>query len=158
MNTQRQIEARATYADGSIENITGAVTSWTSSNPAIATISAAGVLTGFAPGVVDLSVTFAGLSATWDLHVFQSIYRPPGLDTLTGYVREQTAIGPVDVPDADVQVVGGTASGRTVRSDNSGFFRIEGLPSGGLHWRSAGADMRRPTCRSANWAARSKWV
>jgi uncharacterized protein YjdB len=40
------------------------VTSWTSSNPSIATISPTGVLTGFAPGVVDVSATFAGFRAT----------------------------------------------------------------------------------------------
>jgi len=127
MNTQRQIEARATYADGSIKDITGAVTSWASSNPSIAPISKSGVLTGFAPGAVDISATFAGFRATWDLHVFQSVFRPPALDTLTGYVREQTALGIVEVPDADVEVVGGTANGRVVRAISGGFFRIEGL-------------------------------
>lgn len=132
VNTQRQIEARATYADGSIKDITGAVTSWTSSNPSIAPISKTGVLTGVAPGVVDISATIAGFRATWDLHVFQSVYRPPALDTLTGYVRAQTAFGTVEVPDAEVEVVGGTSNGRVVRANSGGFFRIEGLEAAGF--------------------------
>ena len=132
VNTQRQIEARATYADGSNTDITGAVTSWTSSNPSIAPISKTGVLTGFAPGATDISVTFAGFRATWDLHVFQSVFRPPALDTLTGYVREQTALGTVEVSDADVEVVGGASNGRVVRAISGGFFRIEGLQAAGF--------------------------
>jgi hypothetical protein len=132
INAQRQILAQATYADGAIRDITGAVTSWTSSNPSIATISPTGVLTGFAPGVVDVSATFAGLRATWDLHVSQSIFRPPGLDTLTGYVQEQTSIGSVEVPNASIEIIGGTSNGRVVQANLSGFFRIEGLQGAGF--------------------------
>ena len=132
INTQRQILAQATYTDGSIKEITSAVTSWTSSNPSIATISQTGILTGFAPGTVDVSATFAGFRANWDLHVSQSVTRPPGLDTLTGYIGEQTSIGLVEIPYANIEIVGGTANGRVVQANSSGFFRIEGLHAAGF--------------------------
>jgi hypothetical protein len=132
VNWQRQLEARATYADGSTKDITGAVTSWTSSNPSIAAITTTGVLTGVAPGTTDISVTFAGFRATWDLDVVQSVFRPPALDTLTGHVREQTPLGKVDVLYADVEVIGGPSNSRVVRSESGNFFRIEGLTAAGF--------------------------
>ena len=127
INTQRQIEARATYSDGSIKDVTTAVTSWTSSKPAIAPVSSTGVVSGLAPGDFEITATYAGVGASWGLHVFQSAFRPPKADEVTGFVREQTGLGPIDLWRADVEVIGGAANGRVVQTSTGGNFRIDGL-------------------------------
>jgi uncharacterized protein YjdB len=50
-----QITARAAYTDGSVANVQGTAT-WTSSNPAVATV-AGGLVTGVSPGQVTIAAT-----------------------------------------------------------------------------------------------------
>jgi hypothetical protein len=132
INTQRQIEGRATYSDGSIKDITSAVTSWKSSNPAIAPISSTGVVSGLAPGNFDITGAYGGVEASWGLYVFQSPFRPPAADEVTGFVKEVTGLGPIDLWRADVEVIGGDANGRVVQTNTGGLFRIDGLRAAGF--------------------------
>jgi Big-like domain-containing protein len=128
---ERQIEARATYADGTITDITTAVTSWTSSNPKIATISNTGVVKGLAIGASEISATYAGMKATLELHVGEN-FGPAFPDEVVGYVKELTVFGPVDIAHAEVEIVGGSGDGRKVLTDTSGLFRLVGLQSPGF--------------------------
>ena len=132
INTQKQMEARATYSDGSIKDVSSAVTSWRSSNPAIAPISSSGVVTGLAPGYSEIAVAYGGLEGSVRLEVYQSPLRPPAADEVTGYVREITALGPIDLWPAEVEVIGGPANGRKVQTTWGGIFRITGLQAAGF--------------------------
>ncbi len=63
-NATRQFTATATLTDGSQQNITAAAaTTWTSSVPANATISAAGLATGVAVGTTQISATSGGVTS-----------------------------------------------------------------------------------------------
>ncbi|MEZ5289732.1 MAG: Ig-like domain-containing protein [Vicinamibacterales bacterium] len=52
-----QLTATAQYSDSTTDTVTGQAT-WTSSNPAVATVSATGLLTGVKTGTVDVTATF----------------------------------------------------------------------------------------------------
>lgn len=56
-----QATAVARLANGSDQDVTGA-TSWISSNPTVATISAAGTITGQGPGRTEIRGTYQGVS------------------------------------------------------------------------------------------------
>ena len=131
ISTERQIEARATYADGSIKDITSDITAWRSSNLGVATISSAGVVKGLAAGDFTVSGSYQGLEATWGLYVFMptSYVRP---DEVVGWVQERTVNGPVAIPGAELEVIGGVSHGRTFLADLGGFFRIGGLGTPGF--------------------------
>jgi hypothetical protein len=117
------------YSDGSTRDITSFMKSWTSSNPEIATISATGVVTGLAPGKFRVSATYWGLEAAWEMHVFQSPYRPPEPNEVTGRVRGANGEGSIEVWPAEVEVVSGPSVGRRVETIFGGFFRLDGLQS-----------------------------
>jgi uncharacterized protein YjdB len=59
----QQLVATATYSNGSMVDVTSRVT-WSSSNSLVATVSAAGVVTGRREGTVSIGCTLAALSAT----------------------------------------------------------------------------------------------
>jgi hypothetical protein len=131
-NEAKQIQARATYSDGSTKDVTSAVTSWKSSKPAIASISSTGVVSALAPGTFDITASFGGLEGSLSLIIFPSVFEPPAADEVTGYVREITALGPVDLRLAEVEVQGGPATGRKVQTTSGGIFRIGGLQAAGF--------------------------
>jgi uncharacterized protein YjdB len=62
--TSVQLTATGTFADGTTQNLTSVAT-WTSSNPAIATVSRnGGVVTGVAPGTVNVTAAFNGIGGS----------------------------------------------------------------------------------------------
>jgi hypothetical protein len=132
INTDRQIEMRATYSDGSHRDVTSAATSWRSSNPNVATISDKGVVRGLAEGKFEISASYEGLQATWGMYVEVNPYRDAAADEVIGYVRELTANGEVYIWRAEVEVVGGASNGRKVLTDTGGLFRIGGLQAPGF--------------------------
>lgn len=145
-NIERQIEARATYSDGSIRDVTTAVTSWRSSNPKIATISSTGVVRGVVAGDFEISATYEGMEATWGLYVLADVLGPVGPDEVVGYVQELTVNGLVPIHRAEVEIVGGPSDGRKVLTlYGSGFFRLVGLQSAGFELivREAGYSTKR---------------
>ncbi|SDI41165.1 Ig-like domain (group 2) [Sinosporangium album] len=58
-----QLAATATYPDTATRNVTAAA-AWSTSNPAIATVSAAGLVTGVAAGTATITATYATLTDT----------------------------------------------------------------------------------------------
>jgi regulation of enolase protein 1 (concanavalin A-like superfamily) len=60
--------ATGTYSDGSTQNLTGQVT-WTSSNPAVAAISSAGLATAQSTGTTTFSAALSGVTGTATLTV-----------------------------------------------------------------------------------------
>lgn len=64
--------------------------SWTSSNPSVASVSSAGVVTGVAPGTVTITVTMPGFTGTPETASVTVVPAPPDW-TLTGNLFHQTA-------------------------------------------------------------------
>jgi Bacterial Ig-like domain (group 2) len=92
ISRQRQLEVRASYRDGSSEDVTAEATGWKSSNPSIASVSPTGVVSGLTAGNFEITASYGGLDATWGLSVVQSEFRPPAADEVTGVVSELTPV------------------------------------------------------------------
>jgi uncharacterized protein YjdB len=60
----QQLQMNASYSDGSSENTTAQATSWRSSNPAIASVTQSGLVTGVAPGVAIIESEFNGFTTS----------------------------------------------------------------------------------------------
>ena len=58
----------ATFSDGTTQNCTGTAT-WVSFNPAIATVSSAGLVTAHATGTAVVKATYQGSSGTYTFTV-----------------------------------------------------------------------------------------
>ncbi len=71
VGTTQQFTATGTLTDGTTENLTESV-SWTSSNVAVATISAGGLATGVGAGSSSITATAGTLSATISLAVINA--------------------------------------------------------------------------------------
>ncbi|VEG94961.1 Bacterial Ig-like domain (group 2) [Aeromonas encheleia] len=73
-----QLAANGSYSDGSSVNVTTSV-SWTSSDPAVATVDASGLVTGVAPGTATITGTLDGQSATLSVTVTNATLNVGGL-------------------------------------------------------------------------------
>jgi hypothetical protein len=62
------MSAAAVYSDGSTRVVTTEAT-WTSANPAVASVAASGVVSFLAGGTVRISAAFQGLNGSWDVTV-----------------------------------------------------------------------------------------
>src|SRR5499427_2224207 len=58
-----QLTATARFADGSARDVTTAAT-WTSANPAVATVSATGLVTALGAGQVEFRASYQGVVGT----------------------------------------------------------------------------------------------
>src|SRR5476651_406636 len=63
MGASAQFSAMATLSNGAVQDVTSQAT-WQSSNPAIATVSATGTVTGVTPGDVDIRAAYQNVSAS----------------------------------------------------------------------------------------------
>ncbi len=70
--TTQQYSVNAIYSDGSIQPVTAGLT-WASSSAVTASISAAGLATGIAPGQATITVTYGSLTGTATLTVTQAV-------------------------------------------------------------------------------------
>jgi trimeric autotransporter adhesin len=68
VGTTKQFTATGTFSDSSQQDITSAVL-WTSSTPAVATVSAQGLATSLATGTTTVKATFGGVSGSTTLTV-----------------------------------------------------------------------------------------
>ncbi len=66
--TTQQLTATGVFTNGVSQSLTN-TTTWTSSNPAIATVSNTGLVTGVAAGEVNLIATTSGINGTAPLTV-----------------------------------------------------------------------------------------
>lgn len=72
-----QLRAEGTYSDSSVQDLTEVVT-WSSSDPAVATVGAdSGLLTGLGAGTIQISADFEGLSASQTIEIV-----PPSLTSI----------------------------------------------------------------------------
>ena len=68
----RQYAATGTFTDGTSMDLTGSVT-WSSTMPGFATVSAAGLATGVAPGATTIAATAGGVTGTAQLTVTNAV-------------------------------------------------------------------------------------
>jgi hypothetical protein len=132
-----QLTATARLSDGSTRDVT-AISSWTTSNPLIASVSATGLVSVVGSGSVELRATYQNVIGTL------AVQMAPGF-LLSGTVQ---AVGPdtQTVSDVRVEIVSGPGAGAVVTSDSTGVFRfsrltgvvaIEATKTGYIPWRLA---------------------
>ncbi|MEG2889727.1 MAG: Ig-like domain-containing protein, partial [Aeromonas sp.] len=73
-----QLAATGSYSDGSNLDVTASVT-WVSSNPAVATVNASGLVTGVAPGSTTITGNLEGQSAALAVTVTSAVLNTGGL-------------------------------------------------------------------------------
>ena len=89
--------ATGTYTDRSTQDLTSAVT-WSSDTPSVATISAAGLAMGVAPGTATISAALSGVTASSVLTVTPAALvsiavTPPDPSLVAGLTEQLTATG-----------------------------------------------------------------
>lgn len=77
-----QFAAIGTFSDGSTQNLTNSVI-WTSSNPAVATVSATGLATGLAPGSSNITAAQNGVSSNAVSLTVSAVTSPATLQSIT---------------------------------------------------------------------------
>ena len=113
-----QLSARATYTDGSSQDVTAAV-QWHSSDTSILTISATGLASGIQIGEVYITAASStGVGATQSIVVV-----PAGTFRLSGQV---TGFG-LPVNGALVQVTAGIGAGLSSSTAGGGAYRLYGV-------------------------------
>jgi Big-like domain-containing protein len=110
-----QLEATATFNDATTKDVTGAAR-WTTSNPAVVTVSSAGLITAVDFGSSNVSAFYLGRSQSRAVTV-----TPPGTFVASGRVREPGASG---VSDATITEM---VSNRSTTSRTGGNFVFGGL-------------------------------
>lgn len=113
-----QLTATAKRADNSSVNVTPSAM-WQSSDPHIALVSSIGYVTVVANGVVDVSATFEGVTAT--LHASVSV---PKIYAITGVVTDAASGAPV--AGVRVQAIGGPHG----VTDAAGKYTLNGVAEG----------------------------
>lgn len=93
-----QFTATGYYSNGSVQNITSAVT-WNSVSPAIATVDANGLATGMGVGTTNITASLAGITSSYvSLTVFPAVVKtialtPANPNTAAGLSTQFTATG-----------------------------------------------------------------
>ena len=118
-----------TFTDGTTQNLTSAAT-WTSSNPAIASISSTGLATGIAAGPVQFTGSYGGQSVT------------SSVDTVTAATLLSISVSPSSIDLAkgtnqQVTVIGTYSDGTTRDLTHSAMYTssnpsVLGVTTGGL--------------------------
>ena len=118
-----QFSAIATIADGTSQQVTS-LSSWTSSNPSIATVSTGGVVTAIKEGGVSIRATFGGATDSEYHNVTPLLFF-----RTTGTVTEVPP-GFNAVAAARVEIAVGTGAGAFRVTDGAGTFDFGSLKGG----------------------------
>lgn len=116
-----QFIATATLSNGTTQNVTSQAT-WASSNNAVATVTAAGVVTGVALGDADITATYQNVAGRMHVTIGRVTY------TLTGTVTDGTSGGVL--PNVTVQVVDSSGNTQSTKSGSTGAYSISGIAAG----------------------------
>ncbi len=117
-STTFQLSATAHLADGAVRDVTSS-SAWASSNPSLAAVSAAGLLTVAGSGEVEVRATYQTVLGTLRMLVTQP---PPQFKyTVSGVAREAAPTAMILV-GLRIEFTSGPDAGTVVMSDSSGFF------------------------------------
>jgi hypothetical protein len=116
-----QLTATATLSDNTTQNVTSQAT-WQSSNTGVATVNSAGVVTGVAPGDVDVTATYQSVAGRTRLTVASQTF------SLTGLVTDATSGGVL--PNINIVIASGPSVGASTKTDASGAYTIAGVLAG----------------------------
>ena len=119
-----QMTATASLSNGTTQSVTNLAT-WQSSNPNVATVSAGGLVSGRAPGAVDVTATYQNVNGIARLNV-----SAPPTYTLNGTVTDGTSGG--ILPGIRVSITTGTDTGKSTTTDGSGRYAISALSTGSV--------------------------
>jgi len=118
-----QFTASALLSNGTTQNVTSQAT-WQSSNTSIATVNAAGIVTGVAPGDVDITATYQAVAGRLRATIVVRTF------TLTGLVTDGTSGG--ILPNINIAITSGPRTGASTRTDATGNYTLGGLESGAI--------------------------
>jgi hypothetical protein len=121
-----QLTAMARLSDGTTSDVTRTA-AWESSNTALATVSAAGLVTVVGSGDVDVRATYRGVVGS--VHLLVAAPPAPTTFALTGVVRE-TAPNVRTLGGVTVRVTDGLDAGATATSDATGIYSFPALKGG----------------------------
>lgn len=121
-----QFTATATLSDGTSQNVTAKAT-WSSSNPAVATVTSGGVVTAVAVGEADVTATYVGVSGKARV----SPARPAPVTVVIGGTVTDGFSGGI-LPNITVQVVDGSGATKSTRTDASGNYSVSSVTAGSL--------------------------
>jgi hypothetical protein len=114
--------ATAVLSDSSTRNVSGDA-EWRSSNTAVVTVSANGLVTGVATGEATVTATYSGLNASQALTLVVQVF------TLSGRILDVETGAPIE--RAEVEVMTGRDAGVTsTNTDRSGTYTVSGLHPG----------------------------
>ncbi len=124
------LTALVTFSDATTQTLTTQAT-WSSTDPAVATVSAAGQLKMVAAGTCEVKVVYTQQSTSTIVQATARVTvsgRPLGNFTLFGVVSDGRNARALR--SATVLVVGGTNNGRTTTTDANGYYSIPTLVEG----------------------------
>jgi len=112
-----------THSDGTTSGVNAI---WGSTDPSIASVSATGTVTGVAVGIVTITATFGGQSATVLVSVLPTDTSGTTTSTFTLFGRVTGALAE-PLADVTISILDGEHAGRTTTSDTNGHFSIADL-------------------------------
>lgn len=118
-----QFIATATLSNGTTQTVTSQAT-WQSSNTSLATVNSAGIVTGVAPGDVDITATFQSVAGRLRVTIVVRTF------TLTGHITDGTSGG--ILPNINIAITSGPRTGASTRTDAAGDYTLSGLESGAI--------------------------
>ncbi len=126
VGSQGRFTATATYTDNSTSNVSNQAT-WSSSDTAVATVNASGLVSAVASGSTTITATFGGVSGTTSVTVTavsaaagRFVYAAnQSNSSVSGYILDQATGALTGVPGSPVSVSNGAL---TVASHSSGRF------------------------------------
>jgi Carboxypeptidase regulatory-like domain/Bacterial Ig-like domain (group 2) len=124
IGTSAQFSATATLSNNATQNVTAQAT-WSSSNPAVATVSASGLVAATAVGEVDIAATYQ--TVVGRIHV--TIARAVALTfTITGTVTDGTSGG--ILPNINIQITDSAGNSKSTLTGATGTYSIAGFVAG----------------------------
>jgi hypothetical protein len=123
-STTFQLSAVARMSDGTVRDVTASAV-WASSNPSLAIVSSAGLLTVVGSGEIEARATYQGVLGA--LRIVVTRPPPQAVYAVSGVSREAAPTARV-LADLRIEITGGPDSGMVVITDAGGFFHFTLAP------------------------------
>lgn len=116
-----QFSATAVFSDGTTQSVTDAA-AWSSSNSAVAGVTASGLVTAIAAGDADITATYRTISGKLRVTIARPAF------TISGTLHDGTSGGVL--PRVVVQAVDSSGTTRSTTTDAAGAYAISGVAPG----------------------------